>query len=452
MPLSGKEALAFDCVFDLLTVYGRGNKRLFCTAIDHPQSRVAKHGCRIAFRAMQCSRELTLAHYRARRELPPEVWEELNELLLLAEQEGIATASAHAASPPQSVLHLYVETALTHLVHPFGQSARDLRVILAFAREWAPFAKMRPTHAAAAAIVVDLDSNEPPSIRRMESTVTRREARVIDLSEAKHFLIQNMRSVEKEAAVAGLDFPLEQSPQNVLPLFQHLYKSWFTFPQARRFKRRIVTDRVEVVVGASAIHRALGTTLARRTLQRELGESHDQNRSPTVAPAADEAPKDPTIADWEPGRTPPALERWDLLDEGPDGFRIRRRELGSPINDRQLVAIKPPGAKSFILTQTRWLMTGIDGSITLGIHALAGLPQSVMIHTSTGGSAKTHAVPGFTPSKTNDSPSTVVASRGSLSSGATVEIESNASVVRVRLAKELENGHDFDMLTYSVQS
>jgi hypothetical protein len=450
VPLAGKEAHAFDCVIDLLTVYGRGNRRLFCAAIDHPDARIAKHRIRIAFRAMQCSRERALAYYRARRELPAEVWEELNEILLLAEQERLAEAGAHAGSPPQSVLHLYVETALTHLVQPFGRSARDLRVVLAFAREWAPFAKIRRVQSEAAAIVVDLDSREPPSIRQMKGAVIRRDMRVIDMSDVKHLLLQNIRSMEKEAAVAALEFSLEQTPQDVLPLLQHLQKSWFSFPQARRFKRRIVTDRVEVIVGASAIHRALGTTLARRMLRRQLEEPPGQDRLQHAEANANA--KDPTIAEWETGRTPPALERWDLLDEGPDGFRIRRREVGTPINDRQLVAIKPPGAKAFMLTQTRWLMVGIDGSITLGLHALAGLPESVMIHVSAPRetSAKPNLVPGFT--LTNAGLSTVVASRGSLIVGATAAIESNSTVVRVRLAKELDSGHDYDLVSFTVQS
>jgi hypothetical protein len=236
----------------------------------------------------------------------------------------------------------------------------------------------------------------------------------------------------------------------VLPLLQHLYQSWFSYPQARRFQRRIVTARVEVIVGASAIHRALGSTLARRTLERGLAASSAPGQVPPNASQADDMDKDPTITDWERGPTPPALERWDLLDEGPDGFRIRRREVGAPINDRQLVAIKPTGAKSFMLAQTRWLMTGIDGSISLGLHALAGLPQSVMIHMTraSGGSTKTLSVPGFTLSKANDSLSMIVAARGSLHVGASVEIESNSTILRARLSQELENGHDFDLLTY----
>ena len=67
--LTGAEVLAFDRVYDLLTVYGRGYKRLFCAAVDNSNTPLAKLAGRLAVRATLCSHELAIAHYRARREL-----------------------------------------------------------------------------------------------------------------------------------------------------------------------------------------------------------------------------------------------------------------------------------------------------------------------------------------------------------------------------------------------
>lgn len=435
VPLTGTAAEAFIRVRALLPAYGRGYKRLLCVAIDDPDSPIAKEAPRIAFRAMQCCRELALAHYRARREPTPEVWEELNEVYRLAEQEGLAAEPARLASLPQSCEQLYIETALVHLVQPYGRSARDLDLLLALAREWSSLARIRLFQADHGVVSVDLKADEPPAFRRMGRAFVRPDTRVIDLRDVKQVLQSHIRANEDEARRAPLAFAEGQATTDVLPLLNHLYKAWFAFPQPRRFKRRIVTDRVEVVVGMSAIHMALGG--------EAVGGHDEQPRAFGRNAPADE--DDPTIQEDQVDRGPP--ERWDLLDESPVGFRVRRREAGVAVFHRQLVAIRPPGGKAFVLAETRWLMMGIDGAVTLGLQALAGgTPQPVSVRAATGGGARNSE--GWSPALASTAPDSgalsLVAVRGTLFTGAMVDLDVAGITTRFRLTSLVAEGYDFD--------
>lgn len=444
IPLTGAEVLAFDRVYDLLTVYGRGYKRLFCAAIDSSNPLIAKHAGRLAARATLCCHELAIAHYRGHRELTAEVWQELNEIYRLAEQEGFATEPDPLASPPRSCQQLYIESTLAHLAQPYGRSANELRLIFTWARKWAEKARIRSPQSESAGTGVDLESDEPPTYRKMGRGFNQPWTRVVDLRVVRQVLQNHIRAIEKGDTALEPGFAQGQTEQDILPILRHLHKSWFAFPQARRFKRRIVTDRVAVVIGMREIVRALGS-----------------EASPPKAPSE----RDYSLLAYERlrifghlrdegvlGSEPPAPERWDLLDENPVGFRVRRREVGSVIHHRQLVAIKPPGAKAFVLAAARWLMMGVDGAVTLGLEGLAGVPQPVTIVTAGGASAQHGAGDpriGFALSPIVGGKASLVVPHRVFVVGAIVDIMIGGTSERVQLTGLLGQGHDFYQFSYS---
>ena len=451
VPLAGTEVTAFNDVYALLAAYSRGYKRLLCTAIDDPRSPIAKEAPRIAFRSMLCGRELALAHYRARRELTTEVWEELNEIYRLAEQEGLGAEPARLSSLPQSCEQLYIETALVHLVQPYGRSANDLRLLIELAREWAPLARIRLFQADHSVVSVDLKADDPPAFRRIGRALVRPDTRVIDLRDVKQVLQSRIRTNEDEAKRAPLEFAAAQPTEEVLPLLHHLYNAWFKFPQPRRFKRRIVTDRAEVIIGLDAIHASLAggpVGPLQRPRQNPSRGSYERLRMFGQTPGTEY-----DSVHGEPDEDSSVPERWDLLDKSPAGFRIRRRESGAPIHHRQLVAIRPPGAKALAVAETRWLMMGIDGAVSLGLQALAGAPQPVLIHAAPTATARGEAglslgvaladKPGSTP--------LLIAARGRLISGAMVDIETSGVRERVRLTARFDGGYDYDLFSCTAQ-
>ncbi len=447
VPLAGAEVVAFNSVYALLTTYSRGYKRLLYAAIDDPQSPIAKEAPRIAFKAMQCGRELALAHYRGRRELSAEVWEELNEIYRLAEQEGLGAEPARLSSLPQSCEQLYIETTLVHLVQPYGRSANDLRLLIELAREWAPLARIRLFQGDHGVVSVDLKADDPPAFRRIGRAFVRPDTRVIDLRDVKQILQSRIRTNEDEAKRAPLAFAEAQSTEDVLPLLHHLYKAWFEFPQPRRFKRRIVTDRIDVIVGLDAIHAGIaGSPVGLLQPRQKISRAPYEGRR-MFGHEPDGSEDDSADGDSHEG--PAAPERWDLLDKSPAGFRIRRRESGAAIHHRQLVAIRPPGAKAFAVAETRWLMMGIDGAVTLGLQALPGTPEPVSIHAAPIALARGQdgLSLGLALADKPGSPPSLIAARGRLMAGAVVDIETSGIRARIRLTGALDEGYDYDLFS-----
>ncbi|MFN0300199.1 MAG: hypothetical protein ACKVQU_07570 [Burkholderiales bacterium] len=453
VPLTGAEIVAFNCVYDLLTVYGRGYKRLFCAAVDSPNAPIAKLAERLAVRATLCCHELAIAHYRARRELTAEVWEELNEIYRLAEQEGFATKADPLASPARSCEQLYVETTLTHLAQPYGRNAIDLRLILSWARKWAAMAKIRSAQSESAGTGVDLESDEPPTYRKMGRGFNQPWTRVIDLRVVKQALQNHIRAIEKGETPLEPGFTDGQNGQDVLPLLHHLQKAWFAFARARRFKRRIVTDRVGVVTGIREIFPALGGDTPKPKAPAERSFSRlDYERFRIFGRVGDEREGELPARPRERCSEGGAAERWDLLDENPLGFRVRRREVGSAIHHRQLVAIKPPNAKAFVLADARWLMMGVDGTVTLGLEVLAGLPQPVTIQAASSDAKQRdpeNPGVGFLLSPIAGCKASLVALRGAFAVGAIVDILVGGTTKRVQLTDRLGQGHDYDQFSYS---
>ena len=457
VPLKDAEMASFDAVIRLLTVYGRSNKRLFCSAVD--ESRNAKHARRLALRAMQCARVLALAHFRARHELPASVWAELYEIFQLAKQRGLAEPIEQAETPRQSAEQLYIETALMHLILPYGRSAQEFRLMLDFTEEWAPLARINTYQGQTAAVGVALDAAGPPAMCQFGNATLRPGTRFIELRDVKHVLNRRIRAKEKEAR-SHLDFVREPAQQDTLPVLRHLKKSWFSSSQTRRYKRRVSNDRVTVIVGASAIHQALGgvrSSPATRADQRYTSVEREHlrlfghfgsNRLGVKMNGTPEGMGSPPCDDSGNDH----MEQWDLLDTGPDGYRVRRHRSGTAVHYQELVAIKPPGATEFTLTETRWLMMGTDGSVTLGLCALSGCrPRPLSIHALDSGGRPVKKNPGFGFSLRSviDDGAFIVAPRRAFAVGATVGIETMEASKQFQLTSVLAQGYDFRVFSFS---
>ncbi len=296
-------------------------------------------------------------------------------------------------------------------------------------------------------VSVDLKADDPPAFRRIGRAFVRPDTRVIDLRDVKQVLQSRIRTIEDEAERAPLAFAEAQSTEDVLPLLRHLYKTWFEFPQPRRFKRRIVTDRIDVIVGLDAIHAGLaGWPMGPLQPRQKISRGSYEGLSMFGHVSAE---TDDDSADGESHEHSGVPERWDLLDKSPAGFRIRRRESGAAIHHRQLVAIRPPGAKAFAVAETRWLMMGIDGAVTLGLQALPGTPQPVSIHAAPTAMARGEGglSPGVALADKPGSTPSLIAARGRLIAGATVDIETSGIRARVRLTAALDDGYDYDLFS-----
>ncbi|MGE0875241.1 MAG: hypothetical protein AB7O31_11295, partial [Burkholderiales bacterium] len=148
-----------------------------------------------------------------------------------------------------------------------------------------------------------------------------------------------------------------------------------------------------------------------------------------------------------------SLETWHIMDESLQGLKIVRR-AGAPgkrYSNGQLIGVRPPDAKSFILGQVRWLMSAENGDLYAGMKTLPGVPAATAVRATGLNVQDEKWVQALTLTAVAalETPPTLLLPTGWYKPKRVVEVYVNAPV-RVRLADLLERGSDFERVAYEM--
>jgi hypothetical protein len=227
-------------------------------------------------------------------------------------------------------------------------------------------------------------------------------------------------------------------------LLGSLARVWIESPSQRQFTRRLVTGRTELTSGLEAIHLALSGKAFRSAARHWDYTRRDAEQIyiyQGVSPAAAS----------EQGPSGFSSEKWETLDESANGFRLRRKGSGERLALGQLVALKPESARSFILCDVRWLMTGLDGSLTIGASALPGLGAAVAVRpASTPNNAPEAFTQAFILPNAAAQPTSLVLPSGWYQHGRELEMREESELKRVKLLGVVHRGYDYDRANFSV--
>jgi hypothetical protein len=224
-------------------------------------------------------------------------------------------------------------------------------------------------------------------------------------------------------------------------LMNTLARNWLEAPAARQFTRRASPGSVELVCGIDAIHAAL-TGRAFKGASRHWDYSRRDAESlqiyQSTHTASVEAP-------------PPAVpaERWESLDESANGFRLRRAADGARLAHLQLIALKPHDARTYILSEIRWLMLGVDRSLVIGAAALPGLATGVAVRPAGNPSLPEPYTQAFLlPGKPGQAECLVLPA-GWHQPGRELELRVEDELAKVQLGGVLQRGYDYDRVAFS---
>jgi hypothetical protein len=444
LPLKDYEVAAFEQVFDLWTTLGRAFRRLLRSALEDASRDLADKKPLLAHRALDCIGELMLAHYRSRREVEGELWRDLHQLYRTADEAGLAMTTVSAGYRSKSVstcAEVYVRALLLSLANPYSLGTREL----AWTRRWATMWAYKVDLAAAAAdgqgYAIDLDGNQPPAWTKQEAAT--RTTRFLETANLRRSIRSRIKKLDSGVDPQTLGLGKDVVQPDAGRLLSTLLRAWVEAPASRQFTRRLVAARTELVSGFDSIHLAVGGKLSRSASRHWDYSRRDAEQIHIYQGVAERATEEVAA-----GFT---AEKWETLDESANGFRLRRKGPGERLALGQLVALRPSGARGFILSEVRWLMSGVDQSLTIGAAALPGLAKGISARSaSSPNNAPEPYTQAFLLPNSANQPGSVVLPSGWYQHGRELELKDEDETMRVKLAGLVNRGHDYDRANFSV--
>ncbi len=422
---------------------------------DHP---LADDRALLAQRRLHYTGRTLIAHFRARRALPPGVWAELHSAYRLARADAVDTIRVadrlNEIWRAQSPAEAYAAVLLVDLANPFGRSTAELGWILRWVERFAPYCQLDDDAADFSSGHYGVDTGSDDGVRPLgtlsgSSSILRFDGSVL-AGRMRAMLSQLKRGVAPATLGLGTDCPAPAGAR----LLRSLYRPWGRGTAGRRFRRRPWSGEMEITADWLGIGFAIGGELfSQPTASATTASAQDDVRLLTFGePAA--AIADGRHVQDRPQREAKRLgfepERWHLVDQSVGGFRISRSAGGEGIGHRQLVGLRPSDGRHFLLGDTRWLMIGDDGTIEAGIEVLPGVPQVVAIRVLDGSATRlpfqqAFLLPG---SAALDTPATLVVPMRWFRNNLLLELHAGGQSRTVRLTRVLRHGANFDQCAF----
>ena len=331
--------------------------------------------------------EALLNSYTLYAPCPAGIWRDLHGLYELALARGLEeenTGEITAASEGTvSIAGRYRQCLLLSLAIPYRMRQREIRSVYTLLADWAPYCRLHTPgdRNAVGHFACNLDADEPPRYLQHEQR-DRLDSRqlVIDTSGLEEPVRATITAQQESTArLSTLPDPAA---------LQRLMLSWGMMPK-RRFPRRGNESRVQLVLGLSAIHQALGGSDKPAPAGRAAGHESVQDdqylRDPTFerTTVIDTMPVNKTDAinpfrgSYSPGSGGSdgdlRIEAWKMQDMSAGGYCLLWDSAETTnAHVGELVAISEDGGdKDWHLGVVRWMRFTAAEGLSLGVQMLS---------------------------------------------------------------------------------
>lgn len=436
LPLSEAEREAFDQVLDLWRSLGAAYRHLLANVVKnapaHPDLRGKE--ALLAQRGLDCIVDLMLSHYRCRHELDPELWQDLHRLYGVIATSSQARDTVPVGRKSKSVsspAEVYARALLLALANPYTLSVRELTWARRWSAKWAY--KVKFSEGGTDCFAVDTGAGAPPAWHAQAS----RKLLALETTDIRRSIRSRLKKIEAGEDPESLGLGNDCVLPDCARLLQTLAKAWTEQPTARQFSRRPTPGVADLSTGFEAIHVAITRRVFKEQPQQwsytrkhqteELYTYHGAAREQTAANAA------------------VVSEQWEILDESAIGFRLRRKSAGERLSQHQLIALRPEDGRSFILCDVRWLMTGVDQSLIIGLSVLPGVAEGVAVRPLAAPNEASQAyTQAFILPQVGDSAPSLLTPIGYFQAGRIVEMRVEDQMKRARLLEQVQRGYDFE--------
>src|SRR5258708_4528363 len=407
LPLSYDEATAFVHANGLWAAMLRAYARLLAAALNGKHLELKSSLARLFQRVLACAGEAIGTYVLARREFGVDYWKVVNQA--------------------------YAEVLMLQLSQPQHLSHRELGWTRRWVRRWAHKAVLSREAPERGAYAVDIAKDSGPAW--VNSSAGPATLRFLDLTRVARSIDARIQRLDAGAEPAALGLGSDCTRLAAQDLLKTLRGAWLDSPPARDFPRRASPSPMELVSGFAAIHHAIeGNAAAKSAGPSSYSYGEAERLHVFQGSEARDAREQ-------------GLENWETLEESDDGFKLRRRTHGMRLAHRQLVALRPSGARQFILCHVDWLIEGPDQTLSIGARALKGVAKACAVRSSDRSAPKRAdalmlpVAPGLAPA--------LVLPAGWYRRASELELELGNAIRRVTLAGLLEHGFDYDRVSVS---
>lgn len=320
----------------------------------------------LLLRAIEYMAAGLLASYKAYTPAPPRLWNEIHQLYLYAEQEGIAREPADPDNKA-NVADAYCETLLLSLTDPYRLAQGEAEKVIGQMRGYrglATLGQARPTTPAGGHFLVPCDADKPPKpLLSANDDTGGPNWRLLDTNPIVDKLRMKKTAMESGNVSATMSKAL--GPEG-LALLAKLIILWGD-PPKRAARRDPAEATVAIVVGLKAV-----THFVSLEPKLDLATEDEMLRRGITMPLF--------ALPMDDASQPIPVFEWDVVNQSPGGIKVRRMgPTQQPIAVGEVVGIKSAGKAHWTIGVVRWITIFDEGGMEFGLQFLAPMGRMVWV-------------------------------------------------------------------------
>ena len=221
-------------------------------------------------------------------------------------------------------------------------------------------------------LIIDLTQDTALRSGTEESSLS--SLRCLDISHLSLQLRELVHQLARKATPSDIGLGEDCTAGQCRRLLDHLSTAWS--PQAhapRKYRRHAAKGFATVCAGFDAMHFFIsGKDFS--PPDKLAAQTHLEFERLFAFPQMVEPEHTLQLRQEQLGLT---CERWEVINQSANGFRMRRSQSGTRIAHGQLMAVRPQAEAPFLLGRINWLRQTGDGELTVGVEALPGVPEAI---------------------------------------------------------------------------
>lgn len=319
-------------------------------------------------------------YFRARQEMPENLWLDLHHLFISAERAGVAGTRVPDALNEtwgaQSPLEAYVAMLLTDAASPYSRTPREFLWIARWAQRFAPYCSLQEGKISDNSNLYLLETDSDHGLRPAATIDPTAHIRSLGTAKLASHIQAVVSQLKSGVSAASLGLGDDCVQPACARLVVSLYRPWGMASSGRKFPRKLIHGQIEVCTDPVGVAYFL---TGKKFEQPENEQIHYNDFTRTEAmlalgERAEEAEMTDAQLTESALKLGYTLEPWDVLDQSVAGFRLMRAQGESRLDHRQLIGVRPSAHERILLAEISWLQYLQNGALCCGVSLMPGPP------------------------------------------------------------------------------